>query len=186
MFPFNKFLLFTLVLGQLAFTGYRYSKTVFAVEGFVQTEVRYSTCFTRPYSRGSYYIVIANESEEYCLFPYEDLVPENSSMEDLYQRLEQSRQAMIWYDYNDDRKRIMGIKTEFLSIPPQAGLAFHRGERWAMLCLNLLFIGLAGILFWVDRAKPDHVIFKSLATILQRLGWKPDFVDNSRNKTSKS
>jgi len=184
MSAFFRFFLIPLALGLLVWSVIEYRKTVFTVEEFTKADVQYSQSYTVPYNFRSHYLVLANETDEYCFFPYEELVPEGSTLKEVFAKLTKTSQATIWFDYNGGKKRIMGIKTATLFIPPEAGLSSHRHSRWALFYLNALYLGLVAALHWIDHAESADKILGIIATILLRLGWRPEIIKPTELKFS--
>lgn len=179
-----RFFLIPFALGLLVWSVIEYRKTVFTVEEFAKADIQYSQSYTIPYNSRSHYLVLANETDEYCFFPYEELVPEGSTLKEVFAKLAKTSQATIWFDYNGSKKRIMGIKTATLLIPPEAGLRSHRNSRWALFYLNALYLGLVAALYWIHHAKSADKVCSFIVAILFRLGWRPEMIKPTELKFS--
>ena len=185
MSAFLRFFLIPVALGILVWTGLEYRKSVFTVEEFSRADIQYSQSYTVPYSKGSRYLVLANETDEYCFFPYEELIPAGSTLNEVFAKLAQTSQAAIWFDYRGGKKRIMGIKTASLFIPPEAGLRSHRDDRWALLFINVMVLGLVAALYWIDHARSADKFFAVVATAMIYLGWRPQRLDPTQTARKK-
>ncbi len=154
MHKLYKVCLLVLLLALAIYTvHYWVTKSAYSVEDFRIDQFDYADCYKRPYSKGSYMIVLSSDTKEYFFRPVSALLPDGYTMEYVYDQLLRSNYATVWYDETGDKKYIMGVRTEYLSIPPSYGLEFHKSERKALLWGNLFAIALVVLNFWAFRDK---------------------------------